>query len=130
MKLKAVLFLMCLGLLTHAMAANLYFHPRATQKDRNQFFPNPDCYIELINDSYEDVNVYGIFDDGISVNFSMYSFDAPYHIDLFYDSFCHSHMYLNIETYTGTIYSGWTEVNTSFHIVPYMHTLKAEVRAR
>lgn len=80
------------------------------------------CEIEVINDSYTDVRVYGTFDDGAPLSpFNIYTYEYPHYISLYYYGYCHSGMNLYIETWLGyPVYSGYTYVNTTLRIVPYM----------
>lgn len=135
MKLKSALFVLCFTVLTNVFAANLHVNPNADSKDRNSInkgltYPGY-CQIEIINSSYYDVRVYGIYDDGSSVDFSIYSFESPHYISLFYNFYCHSGMYITINSMYQTLYSGWTDVNSTIHIVPYLtNQAKAEVSLR
>ncbi|KTD60267.1 hypothetical protein Lsan_2045 [Legionella santicrucis] len=131
MKLKSLLFAICFGLFGHAVAANQHMHPKANEVDNNKnsvsrpsMLPGY-CQIEVINRSYDDVYVYGIFDDGIGLPaFMVPSFDSPHYIDLFYYGYCHSGMRVTIESirfpYNVVIYDQFTTVNSTVRIVPYL----------
>ncbi|VEG92425.1 hypothetical protein [Legionella spiritensis] len=137
MKLKSLLFVCCLGLLSAAFADNRHIHPQAKEKDvkssvKNAMYPNY-CEIEIINDSYDGVNVYGRFDDGSYLDaFSIRRYEAPHYISLYYYGYCHSWMNIYIDTFSGYhVYSGYTPVNSTIRIVPYLkNQLKAEVSSK
>lgn len=141
MKLKSVLFAICLSLIGQAFAANVHLNPKAEEADKKSvakeaMYPGY-CEIEIINDSPTNISVFGTFDDGSSIAFDIYRFDAPHYISLYYYGYCHGGMYLTIQYLYGTIYSSWTNVGSTIHIVPYLaknakagQSLKAEVTSR
>lgn len=87
------------------------------------------CEIEVINDSFTTVRVYGYFDDGMMMRpFNIYTFEYPHYISLFYYGYCHAGMDLYVDTRSGyPLYSGYTLNNTTIHIVPYMAKEKPKV---
>ncbi len=137
MKLKSIILMCCLSLCTSVFAANLHLH---SQENKNEnMAPNKGlmwpgyCEIEIINDSYDDVHVFGVFDDGSSLQpFNVYSYESPHYISLFYYFYCHSGMDIYIDTFRGVrVYAGYTRSNSTIHIVPlFGNQIKAEVRAR
>ncbi|KTD18846.1 Uncharacterised protein [Legionella lansingensis] len=142
MKLKSLLFVCCLGLLTSAFADNRHLHPQANSPTANTAgaksvakgakLPGY-CEIEIINSSYDHVRVYGVFDDGKSLTpFNVYSYEGPHYIDLFYYGYCHAGMNLWIDTFSGyRIYGGYTYVNSTVRVVPYLNKqLKVEINAK
>ena len=137
MKLRSLLVGFCISLCSTVFAANQHLHPQATHSDKNPAgktvaWPGA-CEIEIINNSYDDVRVYGVFDDGISlVPFTVYSYEAPRYISLYYYGYCHAGMNLYIDTWAGYhVYSGYTPRQTSIRVVPYLaNQVKAEVRAK
>ncbi|CEK11347.1 hypothetical protein [Legionella hackeliae] len=142
MKLKSLLFVCCLGLLTSAFAENRHFHPQANNptakaadaKSAAKSAKLPGyCEIEIINSSYDNVRVYGIFDDGTTLTpFNIYRYEGPHYVDLFYYGYCHAGMNLYIDTFSGyRIYSGYTYVNHTVQIVPYLtNKAKVEITAK
>lgn len=134
MKFKSFLFVLCFSLFTNAFAVNSLMHPKADTADKKTIAKNISypgyCQIEIINDSFTDVNVFGTFDDGSTVNFNVYRFGYPQYITLFYYNYCHSGMYLTISSPYYTVYSGWTDVNSTIRIVPYLKESKATVTLR
>lgn len=135
MKLKSLLFIVCFSLFSNVFAANAHLHPKTDEADKKTISKNLTypgyCQIEIINDSFSDVNVYGTFDDGSTVNFNIYRFEAPHYISLFYYFYCHSGMYLTIQSPYGVTYSGWTNVNSTIRIIPYLNKqVKVNVTAR
>jgi hypothetical protein len=125
MKLKSLLFLVCFSLFTNVFAANLHLNPNANPEDKisiakGVMYPGY-CQIEIINDSYDDVRVFGTYHDGSSIGFDIYRFEAPHYISLYYNFRCHSKMYITIQSAYSTIYSGFTSVNSTIRIVPYLN---------
>jgi hypothetical protein len=91
------------------------------------------CEIEIINRSYDDVRVNGVFDDGSPLaSFTVYSFEAPHYISLFYYGYCHYGMNLYIDSYYGyNLYSAFTTRESTVRIVPYLkNKAKAEIAKR
>lgn len=134
MKLKSLLSVVCFSLCTNTFAANVHLNSNADTQDKNEIkkstiYPGY-CQIEIINHSYTDVNVFGTFDDGSTVNFNIYRFEQPHYISLFYNFYCHNGMYITIQSPYYTVYSGWTDVNSTIRIVPYLKEAKAEVISR
>lgn len=135
MKLKSLLFLICFSLFNTVFAANLHMHPKADDADKKSIqksltYPGY-CQIEIINDSFTDVRVFGTFDDGSTVDFNIYRFESPHYISLFYNFYCHSSMYITIQSPYYTIYSAWTNVNSTIRIVPYLNKqAKAQISTR
>ncbi|AWN73692.1 hypothetical protein LEAN103870_13520 [Legionella anisa] len=128
MKLKSLLFALCFCLIGQVFAANAHLHPKATEADKNHksagkstMYPGY-CEIEIINNSIDNVRVYGSFDDGAPLDpFTIFYYDAPHYISLYYYGYCHSGMNLLIQGPYGTIYSGWTNVNSTVRIVNYLN---------
>lgn len=134
MKLRSLIFGLCVSLCSSVFAANQHLHPQANNTDnksteKNVTFPGY-CEIEIINTSFDDVTVYGIYDDGVSMNpFNVYSFESAHYISLYYYGYCHSGMNLYIDTFSGYhVYAGYTPTRSTIRIVPYLaNQLKAEV---
>ncbi len=135
MKLKSILFVLCFSLFTNVFAANTHLHPKANVADKKSISKNLTypgyCQIEIINDSFTDIKVFGTFDDGTTTAFDIYRFEYPHYISLYYYLYCHSGMYLNIISPFGTVYSGWANVNSTIRIVPYLNKqAKAKITTR
>lgn len=129
MKLRLLLFICCLGFTTFAAAA--HNHPKA-ENTVNSMRPGF-CQIEIINNSFDAVTVYGQFDDGATlIPFDIYPFEGPQYISLFYYGYCHRDMYLDLVTFYGYhFYSGYTSVDSTIRIVPYLNKqIKAEIRKK
>lgn len=137
MKIKSVLFACCLGLMGTAVAGNRHTHPKAdvnnasvsAEKNTKNAMSPRYCEIELVNNSYDNVTVYGQFDDGSTLSpFNLYTgeYDS---ISLDYYGYCHRDMYLDIVTFSGYhIYSGYTRSGSTVRIVPYLtNQVKAEI---
>jgi hypothetical protein len=124
-----------------AGADNRHVHPdtgvkpaqvSAEKSTKNSMYPGY-CEIEVINDSYDNVTVYGRFDDGSTMPpFNIYTYESPHYISLFYYNYCHRDMYLDVVTFSGYhIYSAYTSANSTVRIVPYLaNQVKAEVRSK
>lgn len=79
------------------------------------------CDIVLVNDGHLDLHVYGVLDDGTPLKpFKMTANDSVHYIDLYdFNHFCHEGMSLYIVSSKGkAIYSSYTEVNSTIHLVP------------
>lgn len=127
MKIKSAILGLCIGLCSSVFAANLpnMEGPRAPAK--NASYPGY-CEIEIANNSFDNVRVYGVFDDGTSLSpFNIYTFESPYYISLYYYGYCHAGMYLYIDTFSGyRIYAGYTETGTTLRVSYLANKLKAE----
>ena len=79
------------------------------------------CDIAIMNDAYTNVTVYGRYDDGVPmIPFNIYSGEYTHFIDLYYNGYCHSGMYLSIVAFSGyTVFSGYVFSGETLHIVPY-----------
>lgn len=139
MKLKSLLFAVCFSLIGQVFADNVHLNPNAKATDQNKKSVSkaamyPGCEIQIINDSYNDVYVYGVFDDYAQVNFPIYAREFPHYIDLFYNGWCHAGMNIRIDSLQfpyQTIYSYWTSVNSTIRIIPYLKNgIKAEIAAK
>ena len=135
MKLKSLLFVLCFSLFTNVFAVNVHINPKADSADKKTIakgvtYPGY-CQIEIINDSFTDVSVFGTFDDGSSIGFDIYRYEYPHYISLFYNFYCHSQMYITIQSPYYTVYSGWTNVNSTIRVVPFLNKqAKAEISTR
>lgn len=131
MKLKSLLLVVCFSLFSQVFAANLHLSPKADEQDKKSIAKNLTypgyCQIEIINDSFTDLRVFGTFDDGATLDFSIYRYESPHYISLFYDFYCHSGMYITIQSPYYTVYSGWTNTNSTIRVIPY---LKKQVKAQ
>ena len=136
MKIKSLLFVCCLSLMGSLHAENRHLHPKADVNNanstaaKNARMPGY-CEIEVINSSFENVTVYGTFDDGsVMAPFNIYSYEAPHYISLYYYGYCHRDMYLDIIGYRGNhIYSGYTPTESTVRIVPYLaNQAKAQIQ--
>ena len=137
MKFKSLILGCFFSLCSTAFAANLHIHPETDnagiQPAVNAVERAGSCEIEIINQSYNNVRVFGEFDDGSSLQpFNVYSFESPHYISLFYYGYCHPGMDLYIETFNGDyVYSSYTRRKTTVRIVPYLtNQVKAEVQAK
>jgi hypothetical protein len=128
MKLKSLLFVLSMGLLTQAFATNVHMHPKADKPSMSKGVNYPGyCEIEVINDSYSDAHIYGTFDDHSNTKFDVPRYDSAHYINLFYYFYCHDGMFITIETNAGGVIGwGWVDTNTTVRIVPYLKN-KAKV---
>lgn len=141
MKIKSLLFVCCLGLLNTSFADNRHLHPQAntpantsnTQTNQKQARMPGYCEIEIINNSYSDLRINGVFDDGTSLTpFNIYRYEGPHYVDLFYYGYCHAGMNLYIDTFSGYhVYAGYTYTNSTVRVVPYLtNQVKVEIKAK
>ena len=128
----------CFCLLTNVFAANQHQHPQAAKSadaqsaGKSAMMPAY-CEIEIVNDSYDNVHVFGVFDDGTSLPpFNIHINESAHYISLYYYGYCHAGMSLYVDTFNGFhVYSGYTPANTTIHVLPYFgNMVKAEVRAK
>ncbi len=141
MKFKTIVLAFLMGLSAPLFAANKHVHanaqdtaPTVTEQSKAQSkmgWPGY-CEIEIINHSYDDVRVYGIFDDGVALSpFSVYSYESPHYISLYYYGYCHSGMDLYIDTFYGDhVYSGYVPRYSTIRIVPSMFGGKLEAKVQ
>lgn len=138
MKIKSLFLICCLSLISSVFAANRHIHPKvdmntaAVSATKNAMVPGY-CEIQINNRSFDNVTVYGTFDDGIAMTpFDIYAFEQPHYISLYYYGYCHRDMYLNIVTFSGyPVYSGYTRADSAVNIVPYLtNQVKAEIKAK
>lgn len=138
MKFKSLLLVLCFSVFGSAFADNVHLHPKAAVSDnksaqKSMNYPGY-CEIEIINNSFTDVRVFGTYDDLTPLEeFIVYRYEAPHYISLFYYNTCHPEMYLTIvPTYSSMpIYSGWARANSTIRIQPYLNKqVKAEISTR
>ncbi len=137
MKIKSLILGCCLSLCTTAFAGNQHVHPLAESiKNRpiqpEMKWPGP-CQIEIINQSYDDIRVFGMFDDGTTMRpFNVYAYEAPQYISLEYYGYCHAGMDLDIDSFSGYhLYGGYTRRESSIRIFPYLaNKAKAQVTVK
>lgn len=133
MKLKALLLCIGLGLASSGFAAdNRHYHPSERDAPKtSETAPvkvtvkamSPDfCEIEVINNSYENVLVYGRFEDGAELApFPIYFGEYPHYINMFYYGYCHGYIDLNIDSFNRyRMFRGRVFVGESIPAVPYL----------
>ncbi len=139
MKLKSIVMMCCLALSSGTFADNRHFHPKAeapvASSNTAKGLTAPGyCEIEIINSSYQDVRVWGQFDDGSTMDpFVVYRYEAPHYIGLYYYGYCHQGMNITITTMDGygILYRGYTTAYNTLHIYPYLKSqAKVEVQAK
>ena len=128
MNIRSLLFVASLGLLSTGFAENTnnhHFHAKAKTSavapaNQNAMAPGA-CEIEIINDSFDNINVYGRFDDGSTMPpFSMEYWGKPHYVSLFYYGTCHTGMDFYIETVNGKHkYNGYTPVGKTIRITTF-----------
>ena len=143
MKLRTLVFVCLFGLFSPLFAANQHAHVKtegvseqavkSQAAAKNLSWPGY-CEIEIINHSYSDVRVFGVFDDGVSLEpFNIYSYESPHYISLFYYGYCHDGMDLYIDTFNGShVYSGYVRRYSTIRVVPslYGNKLSATIQAK
>ncbi|KTD31121.1 MULTISPECIES: hypothetical protein [Legionella] len=146
MKFKTLLLAGCLSAFASAYADHDHRYPQTNQEaaksaaKKGAGYPDPYyCTIEIFNNSYDGVWVYGTFDNGNPMeSFYIPPRDTPHYIHLdYYDSrygyvFCHPGMYLTIEDYRGrTLYSKWTTTGTPLEVRPNFNSqLQVETKKK
>lgn len=122
MKLFAAILSSVLFFSPSSFATNHHFHAndKLEEKPKSSAITFPGyCEIEIVNRSFDNVRVYGVFDDGLSMDpFNVYSFELPHYIPLFYYGYCHDGMDLYIDSFSGyPIFSGYVPRATTIRIV-------------
>jgi hypothetical protein len=136
MKLKSLILGLFLGAIGTVHAANIHTHPQATDADKKVSTAQSSkvtnfCGISIINDSAYTVHVSGVFDDNTRLDdFDVYPYETPQFIDLVYYGYCHSYMYLRIQSNVYPYYilhDGQTPAGTTVRILNSLaNTIKAE----
>lgn len=105
---KTLMCLCCIGLMSQAIAVT---------HEQSKNYPGV-CDIEIINESSENIKVYGRFDDGSYLTpFIMEYLSEPRYVSLFYYGMCHHGMDFYIETIQGQYkYNGFTPVDKVIRI--------------
>ena len=125
MKLKSIAISCLVALCPSVYATNTHVHPEDKTKEAvTSAAPAVQakyagfCEIEIINQSSDDVRVSGTFDDGAPLYpFTIYSYEAPHYISLFYYGYCHYGMDLYIDSYYGyPLYAGYTRRESTIRI--------------
>jgi len=130
MKLIA-LFLGCLCCLSSSFASTRHSHPQTNTAATQNMTWAGNCEVEIINQSYMDVQVFGVFDDGADLDpFNIYSFSPAHYISLYYNGYCHAGIDLDIDTFTGYhVFGYYVRRGTTVLIVPdMMNRLRATIR--
>ena len=122
MKLKSLLLVCGVSLFNNVYAGNIHTHQPSNNlvqaaADKAVMRPS-NCQIEIINNSYNDVRVFGIFDDSTTVDFFVYRYDPVQYIDLYYHGYCHPNMFITLQTPYSTIYSNYTDVYSTLTVYP------------
>jgi hypothetical protein len=89
------------------------------------------CDVEVVNDSFSNITVYGRYDDGVPlIPFNVYSYEYSHYVDLFYNGYCHSGVYLSVVTFSGyAIFSGYVFAGSTLHVVPSIAgKMKVEIK--
>lgn len=105
-----------------AIADHRHIYPNTPINSASKAMYPGFCEIEIINSSYDDVIVYGTFDEGtVMTPFNVYRYESPHYISNFFNGYCHNAMYIDIVTFRGYhIYSGYTLSNSTVRVVPYL----------
>tara|TARA_Y100000588_G_scaffold391249_1_gene499290 strand:- start:1288 stop:1695 length:408 start_codon:yes stop_codon:yes gene_type:complete len=134
--MKKIVFLLVFMVLNAqtGFAAEPHKHPMASQPEKLQnaktnYWPGS-CEININNQSYDPITVYGLFDDGQSITFNIFPGEPPHAISLFYYGACHYEMFINITTFNGyNIYSNYTAVDSKIEVWPgYFRGYKAVLK--
>ncbi|MCA0403378.1 MAG: hypothetical protein LCH30_06205 [Proteobacteria bacterium] len=135
MKLRALLFTLCFAIFSTSFATNSHHtHPKANTADSKKAVKMAGyCEVEIVNRSYDDVTVYGRFDDGSPLQpFNIYAREIPHYIDLYYYGYCHSGISLYIESFGHySVFEGYVPAGSTVEIVPFFGSkMKVEIHAK
>ena len=130
MKLNVFFLVGLLGLSSVANASNQHVHPQADAQTVSAKWAG-NCEIEIINRSFFDVRVFGIFDDGIPLEpFNVYSYELPHYISLYYNGYCHRGMELDIDTFNGIhVFGEYVRAGMTVELVNRMNQAHTVLRA-
>ena len=131
MKSIALFFACLFSFCSSVFALERHTHPQHDAQTTREMKWAGSCEVELINQSYMDVRVFGVFEDGADLDpFNIYSFSAPHYISLYYNGYCHAGIDLDIDTFTGYhVFGYYVRRGTTVLIVPdMMNMVKATVR--
>lgn len=119
-----------LGFFSAAHAANQHVHPQADALKSSANWAGS-CEIEIINRSFSDVRVFGLFDDGIPLEpFNVYSFELPHYISLYYNGYCHRGMELDIDTFNGMhVFGDYVRAGKTVEVFTQMNQVNTLIRA-
>ena len=122
MKLIALLLGCLLFLSSSLFASTRHSHPQVNTQSAQKMSWSGNCEVEIINQSYTDVQVFGVFDDGVYLDpLKIYSFSASRSISLYYNGYCHAGIDLDIDTFTGYhLFGYYVRRGTTVLIVPDM----------
>lgn len=124
MRLKSLLFVICMSFVTSIFATSVHQHPKANLQEKSAKAQSVkklgSCDIVIINRSYMDLYVQGTFDDYTSIGFPIYRYDGPHIIDMYYDYYCHPYMDLLITSPYGVVFQTTARVGSSIFIEPYL----------
>ena len=122
--MKNILVALLVGILSTVSFANedaIHMHPSVSAKSSpsGKALQTPTCMIKIVNDSHDDIIVYGTFDDGVVMTpFVVYAYENPHYILLDYNGFCHAGMDIGIDTTDGQhLYRDYTWVNSRLRIL-------------
>lgn len=143
MRLKSLLVVCGLGVMSSLFAANRHVHTDSNTDKSQAVLANKAmmpgyCEIEIINRSYDNVTVFGTYEDNSQIApFDIFTNEYPHYISLFYRDYdglyrCHNSMYIAIETFNHyPVYSSYTRVGSTINVVPYLNKqVKVEVRTK
>ncbi len=126
------LLLGCLLFLSSSLfASTRHNHPQVNAQATQKMAWAGNCEVEINNQSYTDVQVFGVFDDGVYLDpFNIYSFSPSHYISLYYNGYCHAGIDLDIDTFTGYhVFGYYVRRGTTVLIVPdMMNRLRATIK--
>lgn len=132
MKINCFMLGACLSLMSFfgsAIADTKHHHDTFTENGGKPLVgvSSYNCNIRILNQSFDKLEIQGIFDDGSRLSsFVIYPYEPAHEINLFYYGYCHAGMDLYIDTIQGyRVYGGYTRVNNTIRIVPHSVGLKA-----
>ena len=131
MKLVLFFFSCLYSLSSSVFASDLHTYPQEGSAATSKIMWAVNCDVEIINQSYTDVQVFAVFEDGVALDpFNIYSFSPAHYISLYYNGYCHSGIDLDIDTFSGYhVFGHYVRRGTSVLIVPdMMNQVKATIR--
>lgn len=119
MNLKKLVLIVCFALLSPSISADIHRHVRAEETAGKEALRAGFCEVKIINESYDDVSIGGMFEDGAPLTpFNLYASSSPAYISLYFSGYCHSSIFLDIRTFSGQpVFYDYAYANSIVRIV-------------
>ncbi len=118
MKPVTLFFVCILCLCSSVFATNRHFPQQAGNQSVRGVMWDDECEVEILNHSFMDIRVSGVYDDGsVLYPFNVYSFEPAHYITLYFNGYCHDGIDLDIDTLQGVhIYGNYARRGATVRI--------------